>query len=68
MAKPKKLKEILINREWCKGCEVCVHFCPASVLEIDADGKAVAARPRDCTCCRQCEFRCPDLAIDVILE
>ena len=67
MAK-EKLKELLINREWCKGCGICVEFCPSSVLELDHDEKAVAARPGDCICCMLCELRCPDLAIDVETE
>ncbi|MFO7714017.1 4Fe-4S binding protein, partial [Desulfosarcina sp.] len=23
-----KLKEHRINRDWCKGCGICVAFCP----------------------------------------
>ena len=30
--------------------------------------KAVAVRPEDCICCRLCELRCPDLAIEVLTE
>ena len=67
MAKP-KLKEHIINREWCKGCGICVHFCPKTVLELDDTDKVVAARPQDCICCKLCELRCPDLAIEVIVE
>ena len=67
MAK-KKLKHHLINRDWCKGCGICVRFCPTKVLELDAFGKAVAARPEDCICCRMCELRCPDLAIEVVID
>jgi 2-oxoglutarate ferredoxin oxidoreductase subunit delta len=28
----------------------------------------VAVRPEDCICCRMCELRCPDLAIEVLTE
>ncbi len=64
----KKLKELNINRDWCKGCGICVAFCPKHVLEIDREGSVVAARPEDCICCMLCEIRCPDLAIEVILD
>ena len=67
MAKP-KLKAHLINRDWCKGCGICVAFCPKQVLELDEQDKAVAARPEDCIACKLCELRCPDLAIEIITE
>lgn len=67
MAK-KRLSELVINREWCKGCGICVALCPKKVLEIDRGEKAMAARPEDCIVCRMCELRCPDLAIEVITE
>ncbi|MDP2645357.1 MAG: 4Fe-4S binding protein [Desulfobacterales bacterium] len=65
MAKP-KLKEHIINRDWCKGCGICVHFCPGNVLELDDAEKVVAVRLSDCIACRLCEFRCPDLAVEVL--
>lgn len=63
-----KLIEIIINRDWCKGCGICIHFCPTKVLELDVREKAVAVRPEDCICCKMCELRCPDLAIGVLTE
>jgi len=62
-----KLRELLINRQWCKGCGVCVAFCPKRVLELDTEEKAIAVRIEDCIGCRLCEFRCPDLAIEMPL-
>ena len=60
-----KKKEVFINREWCKGCGICVTFCPKDVLELDEMDKAIWARPEDCIACGLCELRCPDLAIEL---
>jgi 2-oxoglutarate ferredoxin oxidoreductase subunit delta len=58
-------KEVLINREWCKGCGICVTFCPKDALELDNEDKAVWAHPENCIACGLCELRCPDLAIEL---
>lgn len=58
---------VVINEDWCKGCRVCVEFCPTDVLEMHRD-KAVAVRMDDCTGCMMCEIHCPDLAIKIYRE
>jgi 2-oxoglutarate ferredoxin oxidoreductase subunit delta len=60
-------KPVEINESWCKGCVICVEFCPTDVLEM-REGKAVAVRPEDCIGCMQCEIHCPDLAIKIHKE
>lgn len=67
MAK-KKLKTHTINRDWCKGCGICVAMCPADVLVLDGEDKAMAAHLQQCTSCGLCAKICPDLAIEVITE
>lgn len=51
--------------ERCKGCGICVEFCPKKVLELSELEKVVVAREQDCIKCKQCEMRCPDFAIFV---
>lgn len=64
----RKLKELIINRDWCKGCGICVAFCPKEVLELDDKDKSTVVHSEDCIVCMMCELRCPDLAIQVIAE
>lgn len=55
-------KELKLNIEWCKGCGICVEFCPKNVLEIK-HGKINIKNIEACIKCGQCELRCPDYAI-----
>ena len=52
--------------KYCKGCGICVEFCPKKVLELDELGKIKVANPDECVACGQCELRCPDYAIYLI--
>jgi len=74
---------ITVNKDLCKGCEICMLFCPAKILEEDAptawggssprlgkDGetKCMLVRGPKGVTCRLCEKRCPDAAIMVEVE
>ncbi|HOE56080.1 MAG TPA: 4Fe-4S binding protein [Bacillota bacterium] len=54
--------KIIINPAWCKGCGICVAFCPVKVLALEND-KVVMTDVDKCTQCGMCELRCPDYAI-----
>lgn len=56
--------EIEIKKEWCKGCTICVEFCPQDVLAMNGPLVEVV-NLEACTACNLCELRCPDFAITV---
>lgn len=56
--------EIVIVKEWCKGCAICVEFCPKDVLVMNG-GYPEAVHPEQCNRCQLCDARCPDFAIYV---
>ena len=62
--KPKKSYTHVVRERYCKGCSICVAFCPRRVLGLSG-GKIKVERPEDCIGCRLCELRCPDFAIEV---
>jgi 2-oxoglutarate ferredoxin oxidoreductase subunit delta len=56
---------LIINRAWCKGCELCVKSCPRQILYLDEEAKVGVSDIDKCIFCRLCELRCPDFAIRV---
>ena len=56
-----------VDRKRCKGCGLCIAFCPAKVYEADFEGKCVLAHPENCIGCMACDYRCPDFAIKIVV-
>jgi len=62
---------IEIDRELCKGCELCISFCPRNVISVsdrlNASGylPAVFNDDGECTGCAICALVCPEVAIEV---
>lgn len=56
---------VVVRPQLCKGCEVCIEFCPSKSLELDKKRLIVTASALmdKCIACGMCELRCPDFAI-----
>ena len=62
---------IRIDKNYCKGCELCVKACPMQIIsmskEINVKGyfSAQVHEPSRCIGCRICAVTCPDVAIQI---
>jgi 2-oxoglutarate ferredoxin oxidoreductase subunit delta len=60
-----------IDGERCKGCTLCIEFCPKNSIslseELNLKGYFVAFfdSGTDCTGCGNCALMCPEVAIEV---
>jgi 2-oxoglutarate ferredoxin oxidoreductase subunit delta len=65
------VERVLVDKERCKGCELCITACPRSVLAMsdvfNGSGYhySVAVRGEDCTSCTFCAVMCPDTCIEI---
>jgi 2-oxoglutarate ferredoxin oxidoreductase subunit delta len=65
---------IIIDEEYCKGCSICIDFCPLEVLEVSDNINMrgyyppVPADEEKCIGCRFCELLCPEFSIMIINE
>lgn len=55
---------ITIDERRCKACQICVKYCPGSVLSMKLDA-VVVSNIEGCNKCMRCELLCPDFAIYV---
>lgn len=63
--------KIVIRSERCKGCALCVHFCPRKQIRLSEDFNSKGHHPAvfeesdECRGCAICAMMCPDVAIEV---
>ncbi|MFW9995022.1 MAG: 4Fe-4S dicluster domain-containing protein [Candidatus Odinarchaeota archaeon] len=68
----KKNYKIVIDTNRCKGCSLCVIYCPKEVLALSSTFSdrgfvlAEAIAPENCIACYKCENTCPDFAIYIL--
>ena len=71
MAKDKVFR-VVIHEDVCKGCQLCVKFCPRECIAMTTNRMStrgitfaeVVNQPA-CIGCRSCATVCPDAAIEV---
>lgn len=63
--------KIVVNIERCKGCALCVHFCPRQLIHLSDEFNSKGHHPaafqesEECRGCTICAMMCPDVAIEV---
>lgn len=61
---------VVIDREACKGCDLCIDACKPGVLvmtelELNARGYRYPLLLEGCTACKACSQICPDFVFQV---
>jgi 2-oxoglutarate ferredoxin oxidoreductase subunit delta len=64
------MPRIKIDKEHCKGCQLCLINCPKGLIKIDSSLNKKGIKPAvfvkgRCNGCRFCAVICPDGAIEV---
>jgi len=65
------MAKIKINKQRCKGCELCVISCPKGLIVISDETNDFGVRvarskdTKECSGCALCAIMCPDCAIEV---
>lgn len=61
---------IVIDRDICKGCYLCVDTCPKKLLKKSCESNKSGLFPvefvdtkKECVGCGMCAMSCPDIAI-----
>ncbi len=65
------MPRVVFDPERCKGCGLCLAFCPTRAVGMDEGLNRMGYHPAvlldeaACTSCAACAWVCPDLAVEV---
>lgn len=65
------MEVLRIERDHCKGCGLCIEFCPQHCLTLTDDLNSLGYHPAElhdvvkCTSCALCAQVCPETGIEV---
>ncbi len=68
------MSKIVINKDKCKGCFLCIEFCPKKILIVDKDlnklgySSVKMDNKGECSGCCICAIMCPDSCIEVFKD
>jgi 2-oxoglutarate ferredoxin oxidoreductase subunit delta len=68
------MAKVKIDRKRCKGCRLCIVFCPQKNIKLDDKLNEAGIFPAavvvedDCTGCGMCYVMCPDVCIEIEKE
>lgn len=68
------MERVTFNEDRCKGCELCVSFCPPKIIFMAERINQLGYRPATveeqdkCISCAICARVCPDVVIKVYKE
>jgi len=62
--------KVIIDRELCKGCYLCIRSCPVKALERDTEANSTGTYPSKpvgnaCIACGNCFEVCPDVCLQI---
>jgi len=63
--------KVIIDRELCKGCGLCIRVCPEQILKFDENLNSKGFSPvkcineEKCIGCTMCAQICPDIVFEI---